>query len=833
MSLGPVEWARLRAHFDALCELLPDQREAALAALQEPPELLEALRRMLAADVEDRLGESALELAPNLAQRAEADLARRSEPDRIGQRLGAWRILAIAGSGGMGHVYRVERDDGRFEAEAAIKIVAAGVDAGRFLQERAVLARLVHPGIARLLDGGECEDGRPFLVMEFVDGEPIDRWCEGRRLPALARVRLVLDAARAAAYAHARAVLHRDLKPDNILVDANGQVKLLDFGVAKLLDDEANAPLLTSARYFTPRYAAPEQIAGEPATTATDVFALAVVLYELIAGRHPFAGDDDRGGLPARMLTGEAVPLRRALRVRPLDLGGRLRDLEAVLGKALQREPARRYAGMDAFADELERVLDDLPVRTRAPGGRERFLRWLRRNRVAGVALGVGVLGLVAGISVALWQAREARLQRDAALLEARRATRVAEFLSDVFRAPNPERSRGSDVSARSLLDRGRKRLKTELGDDPDLRLQMQRVIADTYRSLGLFDEAAALLSEGLEDSQGTARAALLSDLGWVRAFQGRFEESAQRLREAVALSRAQGDAAALSESLQRLATPLINLGELDGAEAAAREALALVPAEDESQLTRRLVLQGLLAGVAYNRGDLDAAERGYREALATQRRVPGASRTSIAVAANNVATIAFRRGRLVEAEALYREATALQREHFGLDNAQVAMPLNSLGLTLRRQDRGVEALATTREAAAIYAAWNGLAHSNSLATALDAAELAWLLGEEPGADLAPIEEPATALAADAALRCRFELLRELAAAAPDGEAVARAADCLEAGKSAPAHRAFARLAQARLSPDADAIARARELVEALVPRDPFLDRLAAGLGAP
>ncbi len=833
MSLGPADWARLRAHFDALCERSPGECEAALATLQETPELLDALRRMLSADAEDRLGESALELAPNLAQRAEADLARRSEPDRIGQRLGAWRILAIAGSGGMGHVYRAARDDGRFEAEAAIKIVAAGVDAGRFLQERAVLARLVHPGIARLLDGGECEDGRPFLVMEFVDGEPIDRWCETHRLPALARVRLVLDAARAAAYAHARAVLHRDLKPDNILVDANGQVKLLDFGVAKLLDDEAQAPLLTSARYFTPRYAAPEQIAGEPATTATDVFALAVVLYELIAARHPFASDDDRGGLPGRMLTGEAMPLRRALRARPLDLGSRLRDLEAVLGKALQREPARRYAGMDAFADELERVLDDLPVRTRAPGGRERLLRWLRRNRLAGVALAIGLLGLALGTGLALWQAREARAQRDAALQEARRATRVAEFLSDVFRAPNPERSRGSEVSARTLLDRGRDRLATELGDDPPLRLQMQRVIADTYRSLGLFDEAEALLREGLEGADDAARAALLSDLGWVHAFQGRFADSAGRLRDAIALHRAKGDPAGLSESLQRLATPLINLGEADAAEAAANEALAMLDADDPAQLSRRLVLQGLLAGAAYNRGDLDAAERGYREALVTQRRVPGASRTAIAVAANNVATIAFRRGRLEEAEALYREAVTLQREHFGLDNAQVASPLGSLGLTLRRQDRGGEALATTREAAAIFAAWSGAAHSTSLMTGLDAAELAWLLGEDVASDLARLDAEASALAPEAPPRCRFELLRELAAAAPNGVVVARAAECLEAGKSAPAHRAFARLAQARLRPDPDAIALARELVEALVPPDPFLDRLAARLGAP
>jgi serine/threonine-protein kinase len=830
MALSSADWARLRGHFDALCELPSATRQVALAEIDENAELLAALQRMLDADSADRLGESAVQQAPNLAQRAEEDLARRSEPDRIGQRLGAWRIDAVLGSGGMGHVYRARRDDGRFETEAAIKIVATGVDARRFLQERDVLARLVHPGIARLLDGGECEDGRPFLVMEYIDGEPIDRWCETHSVAPLQRIALVLEASRAAAYAHARAVLHRDLKPDNILVDSQGRVKLLDFGVAKLLDVDSSSPLLTSDRYFTPRYAAPEQIAAEPATTATDVFALSVILYELLAGRHPFASNEQQASLTGRVLTGEAVPLRRALKARPLELGSRLRDLEAILGKALQRDPMQRFASVDAFADELERVLEDRPVRTRAPSASERALRWMRRNRLASSALILGLLGVSLGTALAFWQAHEAGKQRDAALLEARRATRVADFLADVFRAPNPERSRGSEVTARELLERGAERISAELGDDPALRLRLQRVIADTYRSLGLFKQAEALLSEALQAADDSARGALLSDLGWVHAFQGRFEDSAARLRQAVELERAVGNESALIDALQRLATPLINLAELDAAEAAAREALAINNRQPGPDLSKRLTLQGLIASVAYNRGDLEAAEVLYSEALLTQRSLPDSSGTAIAVAVSNLATVAFRRVALDEAERRYREAIALQRAHFGIDNAQVAAPMSSLSLTLRRLDRGAEALGVAREAAAIFTQWNGASHRYAIGAQLDSAELALLLGQDAEAELIAVAAALEEAEGLAAARCRYQLLRSLADTPQQPEAVGAAAVCLDQHSAPAAHRALAHLHWARLAPDSVRLAAARQQTEDLLPRDPFLDRLAQSL---
>lgn len=831
------DWPRLRAHFDALCELAEADRESALQALGEPEELLQPLRAMLAADAAGRLAELAVEQAPalTLAATRESD----EQAALLGRRLGAWRILALIGSGGMGYVYRARRDDGRYQAEAALKVVASRFDAGRFLQEREVLARLQHPGIARLLDGGECEDGRPYLVMELVDGQPIDRWADQRGLSLTARLALAVDAAQAVAYAHARAVLHRDLKPENILVDRGGQVKLLDFGVAKLLDREADADAAgapTSAGYFTPRYAAPEQLACEGATTATDVFALGVVLFELLSDRHPFAGEDgNRSSLIRRVLDGEALGLRRALaqQGRRADVGAaRLRDLDAVLGRALQRDPQRRFASMQAFADELQRVLDDRPVRTRAPGPAERLLRWSRRHRLAAAMLLVGLASLLLGTSLALWQGIEARRQRDVALLEAARAERVGEFLADIFRAPNPSRARGAEVSARELLDRGRERIASELGDDPVLRERLQRVIADTYRSLGLYEPAESLLAEALEASAPERRGELLSDLGWLHAFQGRYEDSAGRLEQAVALLRESGAGDPLVNALQRLATPLINLGRIEDAEAAASEALQRSAALPTPDLSRQASLHGLLASVAYNRGDLDAAEARYREALQTQRRLHGEAHTAVGVGLGNLATVAFRKGQLEQAVQGYREAVALQRAYFGVDNAQVAAPMASLGLALRRLGRGDEALATLRESAAIHAGWSGEAHPVTVGVLLDALELAQLLGEEANAELAAFQRIGSVIDPDSVAGCRLAALREQARSAPSDDALRAALDCLEQRGAPSAVIAQAALQRARAVPDPALRRAAGERIEALWPRDALLDAGLADLRA-
>jgi serine/threonine protein kinase len=831
VEISPQDWPRLRAHFETLCDLAPAARAAALAALDEPPALRTALLRMLEAEDAADLDRAVADHLPALVRAAADAYADTAAEALLGQRLGAWRIEAIAGSGGMGHVYRARRDDGRFEALAAIKIVASGLDSQRFLHERALLARLDHPGIARLLDGGECEDGRPYLVMEYIDGVPIDQWCDMQGASLRERVRCVLDAARAAAYAQARAVLHRDLKPSNVLVDRSGQVKLLDFGVAKLLETSGQPDTQTSARYFTPAYAAPEQLLGEPCTTATDVFALAVMLYELLSGRHPFAGAHGPGGLAQRVLSEEATPLRGVLArgaLPGLD-HARLRDLEAVLQHALQRDSQLRYAGAGAFADELQRILADQPVLARTPGLRERWLRNARRHRLATAMGAVAVTSLLLGSGLALWQSVEARQQRDLALQEAARAERVGTFLADIFRASNPAESRGAELSARELLDRGRQRIAEQLGDDPALRHRLQRLIADTYRSLGLYDDAESLLQEALAQdpasSEPTLRAQLLSDLGWLHAFQGRHEDSAARLRHSIELVRsatAHEAQETLINALQRLATPLINLAEFDAAENAAREALALNAEQSPVNLERQAGLQSLLASVAFGRGRYDEAQALYRATLETQRALYGPEHTAVGVGLSNLATVAFRKGDLTEAERLYRQAIDLQRAYFGVDNAQVAAPLASLGLALRRLGRGAEALATLREAAAIQVGWHSPGHPLAVQAALDAVEVALLIQADASDELRSLTPALAALAPDSVAHCRGLAAQAQARLPPSDVELRSAVDCLEAARAPAAVRAQAWLALARQQPEH--LPTAELQINALQPRDGLLD---------
>jgi tetratricopeptide (TPR) repeat protein len=327
-----------------------------------------------------------------------------------------------------------------------------------------------------------------------------------------------------------------------------------------------------------------------------------------------------------------------------------------------------------------------------------------------------------------------------------------------------------------------------------------------------------------------SVRGELLGDLGWVHAFQGRFQESADRLREAVELERVAGNEVALITALQRLATPLINLAELDAAEAAISEALLINDRQPQPDVNRRMVLQGLMASVAYNRGDLESAEAMYSKALETQRSLPGTSSTVIGVAVSNLATVAFRRGALDEAERRYREAIALQRAHFGVDNTQVAGPMISLSLTLRRLGRGQEALSVAREAAAIFTQWNGTSHRYSISAQLDVAELALLLGENADAELAVVEAALDGTTGLAFTPCRYQLLQALATAPQQADAVAEAAACLDQQRAPLAHRALAQLHWARLAPDPERLAAARQLADELLPRDPFLHRLAQPL---
>jgi len=422
-----------------------------------------------------------------------------------GRDIGTYTLERPLGRGGMGAVWLAHRSDGRFAGRAAVKLLnlsllgPAGTD--RFKSEGSALARLAHPNIARLIDAGVTAQGQPYLVLEYVEGQPIDRWCEARTLGVRARVRLFLQVLDAVAHAHGKLILHRDLKPPNILVTGDGQVKLLDFGIAKLLDEESHAPsaMNLGARAFTPEYAAPEQVQGAEVTTATDVYALGVLLRALV---------------------------RPALRS----------DVGCIIAKATETDPAKRYRTIAALADDLQRYLHKEPVSARPDSLSYRLGRFVARNRTAVGAACVVLLALVTASGVAAWHARQATLQRDQARALSARNNAVMEFVSSMLTEVVPA---DQPVRVGDLLERSQSVL---LGIEtrPEIKAAILNILATYFLNAGDLAKAQPLLTQSLELTRTSAdlelRAELLCTNALSASLLGRPEEAQARIHEALAL---------------------------------------------------------------------------------------------------------------------------------------------------------------------------------------------------------------------------------------------------------------------------------------------------------
>jgi serine/threonine-protein kinase len=456
--------------------------------------------------------------------RAQLETAEPSAADAlVGAKLGAFRVVERIGRGGMGVVYRGEREGADFVQEVALKLIRRGFDFDdirtRFLRERRILARLSHPNLARFIDGGVAPDGRPWFALEFVRGEAITRWCDARALDLRARVKLFLDVCAAVQYAHAQLVVHRDLKPGNILVEADGHVRLLDFGIARLLGDEdaGAAPTTIGHRgVLTPEYAAPEQFGGEAAGVATDVYALGVILYELLAGALPY--DVDRRDLAAAERTIRERPpqppaqaiaragtdqARRRLAARSTGQrayrNGVRGDLTRILDKAMAKEPARRYATVDAFAADLSRWLAGAPVLASGSAFGYRVGKFVRRNRVA-VAVAAGLaLALLAVTALALRSARSERLQREAAVAQAERANAVQQYLTLMFRNATQRQGEDAVLTADQVLRQGADDIFEYFKDQPETGQATALMLSEIYAALGDADGGAPLLERLLD----------------------------------------------------------------------------------------------------------------------------------------------------------------------------------------------------------------------------------------------------------------------------------------------------------------------------------------------
>ena len=672
-----------------------------------------------------------------------------------GDRIGPYRIVGELGRGGMGVVYAAERADGTFRRRVAIKVLRGDADpalGARVVAERQILASLDHPSIARLFDGGITADGRPFLVMEHVDGLPIDVYADRMRLGIDERLELLITVAEAVQYAHRSLVVHRDLKPSNILVTARGDVKLLDFGIAKLLDPAlapAGAPTtLDEHRALTPEYASPEQVTGAPLSTATDVYSLGVVLYRLLSGRAPYGFHTDAMAeivevvsrrepcRPSEAVRGvgpdEAWAVADARATAPERLARRLQgDLDAIVLRTLRKEPSQRYGSAELLAHDLRRHLEGEPVEARRGARGYRVRTFVRRHRVALGAAAVMLVSLLAGAGAALWQARVASHERDRAAEALRQSEEVTGFLMGLFSVGDTADARLDQVTAADLMRRGLLRVE-RLSSQPLIQGRMLGVIADVHLQLGQYERAVELHRRALATLAGELGpedpevARTMNALGVALRNVAGYDEARSLHREALRIQRSR-----LTPTDTAIATTLGFLAYIE-ADLARRAALQdemlrirlASPHRDAARIVGDLMAR---ANTERGLGHYDDAVALLQEALEIGRTDLGPDDPRAATPLLHMGDI-FREhlGRSEEAERLFREALAIQEAALGPHDLILIHGLHSLGELLGIEGRHRESEATLRRAIDVLSRALGPEHPRTVGSRLTlAAELA------------------------------------------------------------------------------------------------------------
>jgi serine/threonine-protein kinase len=652
--VDPDRWHIVRELFLSVCELEPADRGAYLAReCGGDADMRAEVEALLASSEQDY---ELLDSGPLITL---DDLRHASlTGSLVDRRVGAYRILNVIASGGMGTVCLAERADEQYRKQVAVKLIREGYtgqeSVQRFRNERQTLALLEHPNIARLLDGGITEGGILYLVMDYIEGQPIDAYCDDRELAVVQRVRLFRQVCRAVEYAHRNLVVHRDLKPSNILVTADGVPKLLDFGIAKLLQPIPHAgeaqQTLTGQRAMTPEYASPEQIRGEAVTTATDVYSLGVILYKLLTGHSPYGLKDRRPGeleqtildtdpiAPSSVVwrveevpTGPAPSTRKITpqsvsRVRegtPKRLSRRLRgDLDNIVLMALRKEPQRRYATAGNLAADIDNYLAQLPVKARRDSLPYRWRKFVRRHTVGVAAAVLVVLSALLGAAGIAREARLAAKQRDHAVAAQAQAEAIVTFLEEMLTSVRPN-SEGSDVAVREVLDEAAARIETQLDVEPRVKASLYDTIGRSYSALGLYDQAEPHLRRALELRR--------AELG--------------PIHEAVV------------DSLDDLGDLMYATGDLDEAETLHAEALSTAVELFGHEHATTIAIKLDLAEVLSEHRDLKRADRYLREVLATRRRLLGSVNVHVAETLDRLAATATLRGDYAEAARLLEEA--------------------------------------------------------------------------------------------------------------------------------------------------------------------------------
>jgi serine/threonine protein kinase/Flp pilus assembly protein TadD len=732
-------FARVEALFNDASVLPKDQQASFVHSLtQDDPALREEVLGMLAVDN----GRSTSPITH--AMGAALDNASRDRRQALlGKVIGNYRLTQVLGHGGTGTVYLGERADRQYSAQVAVKIVDGATvhpNLGmRLRAERQILASLNHQNIAKLLDAGEIDDdGRPYLIMEYVHGKPVDQYADDAQLDLRERLELFLHMCSAVQYAHQNLIVHRDLKPANILVTPEGNPKLLDFGIAKLLDASDQSAMLAMTRMndrlLTPEYASPEQILGRVVTTASDVYALGVVLYELLTGLRPYVVPASASQLELERSICVADPLRPSAAVRravessqedkrsliaslatarglPTDrlIKRLIGDLDAIVLRAMRKEPDLRYSSVEQFAADIRRYLNREPVQARQGNWMYYSARFARRNAVGVTVTTAFVLFLISFAVVMSVQRDRIVEERDRATQESERAERVSNFMLRVFTAADPFENSGKQMTASELLDQAASTIRGELDEQPEVRARLLEAIGRAYRRQGQPDRAVTFLEESLrvrrranlpEDSQ---TGQVYSELAIALRNAGRFDESDRSFHEAirVAANESGGKGSVTRASL------LADLGRLelfrsnlDKAQDYFTQALAMMR---EEKGLRDPDVAGILldmASVRSWRDDLDGAERAAREAVSIyQDSIPVKLHPDRVMANSRLAEVLFLKGRADEAGGLYQNVLESQKVLYGPKSTQVADTLESLGQVSLAQGNLQDAEKFTREA--------------------------------------------------------------------------------------------------------------------------------------
>jgi serine/threonine-protein kinase len=634
-----------------------------------------------------------------------------SQSKFIGHTIGAFTLTERIGSGGMGGVFKAERSDGQFNQVVAIKLIRKVFHSKqifkRFELEKKILAGLSHPNIARLYDGGVTSDGYPYFIMEYIDGMPIDAYCNHQKLSIPQRLSLFKDICKGIEFAHQNLVIHCDLKAQNIYVTRDGLVKILDFGIAKLLDtknvSEENVETPPDQQFWTPQYAAPEQTTDKNCTTATDVYALGILLHKLLTDTYPLQLKNKTRSeveeivsrsIPAAPSASldkseDAEKIAKVRQTKRSELKRMLSgDLDALVLKSIRKKPEQRYASAGQLLEEINRFENNIPLLARKGTLKYRAFKFLKRHKAGTTFTAIIVLMITLFAGFYTFKIDKERLQAQA---EAAKAESVTSFLIGLFEASNPTEARGDTISARELMQRGLGQADA-LQNQPGVQSQMLETIGRVYRELGQYKEAKTLLSRALENSKTnyglkhTETAGNLDHLGMLLSDQGLYPEAETLLRQSLATRRdlQEADNPALAQTMSHLAYALRKQGRYDEAEELYRAGLQIRMQHFGSDHPLTVASMSSLGTTLHNKGDYKATEKLYRQVLVSNRELLGPAHPDLAMNLNNLGALLMNMGQFKEAGNLLEEALTMRQKIYGSSHPKVALSMNNLALALR-----------------------------------------------------------------------------------------------------------------------------------------------------